>query len=170
MWKPNVSTANCNSSSGDGIDWLWYGIMYHGGLLSVRHRGDRTTHARKNERARQGYTNHTHSEHANGTGHKPLWNETKFIDRESHWYTRKGKDRLNPNNINRDNGTEIPEAWMPTIRKHLNQRRTKNQRTPEETMVHGMIAGSKCTNYNRPPWYIMSCHNQSTPSPGEDMQ
>ena len=47
--------------------------------------------------------------------------------------------RLNPNKINRDNGTEIPEActWIPTMRKHLNQRRTKNQRTPEEIMVHG---------------------------------
>ena len=41
--------------------------------------------------------------------------------------------RLNANNINRDNGTEIPEVWMPTIRKHLNQ----NQRTPEETLVKG---------------------------------
>ena len=81
------------------------------------------------------------SEHANGTRHKPVWNKTRLIARESHWYTRKVKEaihiRLNPNNINRDSGAEIPEAWMPTKRKHLNQRRTKNQRTPEETMVHG---------------------------------
>ena len=83
------------------------------------------------------------SEHANGTGHKPLWNETKLIDRERHWYTRKEKEaihiRLDPNNINRDSGAEIPEAWMPTIslRKHLNQRRTKNQPTPGEAMIHG---------------------------------
>ena len=80
------------------------------------------------------------SEHANGARHKPLWNKTKLIAQESHWYTRKVKEaihiRLNPNNINRDSGAEIPEAWMPTKRKHLNQRRTKNQRTPEETMVH----------------------------------
>ena len=45
--------------------------------------------------------------------------------------------RLSPNNINRDNGAEIPVAWMLTIKKHRNQRRTKNQRTPEEAMVHG---------------------------------
>ena len=80
-----------------------------------------------------------HGEHANRTGHKPLWNETTLIDRESHQYTRKVKEaihiRLNPNYINRDIGAEIPEVWMSTIRKHLNQRRTKNQRTPEETMV-----------------------------------
>ena len=29
----NVSTAYCKSSSDDGVDWLWHGIMYHGGLL-----------------------------------------------------------------------------------------------------------------------------------------
>ena len=55
--------------------------------------------------------------------------------------TRKVKEvihiRLNPNNINRDSGAEIPEAWMSAKRKDLNQRRTKNQRMPEETMVHG---------------------------------
>ena len=28
------------------------------------------------------------SEHAHMTGHHPLWNEVKFIDRDSHWYTR----------------------------------------------------------------------------------
>ena len=31
------------------------------------------------------------SEHVNGTGHKP---ETKLIDRESHWYTRKVKEAI----------------------------------------------------------------------------
>ena len=60
------------------------------------------------------------SEHANETGHLPIWNEIKFIDRDphpltgTHWYTRRVKEaihlRLNPNNINRDSGIEIPEA------------------------------------------------------------
>ena len=40
------------------------------------------------------------------TGHKPLWEEVKFIDRDNHWYARKMKEaihtRLNPNNINKD--------------------------------------------------------------------
>ena len=68
------------------------------------------------------------SEHAHNTGHCPLWEEVKFINRESHWYIRKShwyirkvKEaihiRLHPNNINRDSGIEIPEAWMPTITK-----------------------------------------------------
>ena len=61
-----------------------------------------------------------------GTGHYPIWNEVKFIDRDPHWYTRRVKEaihiRLHPNNINRDSGIEIPEAWMPTIKKHNNRR------------------------------------------------
>ena len=76
------------------------------------------------------------SEHANDTGYNPLWNEVKFIDRDPHWYTRRVKEaihiRLHPNNINRDSGIEILEAWMPTIKKHKN-RRTVRQRTAKET-------------------------------------
>ena len=45
--------------------------------------------------------------------------EVKFIDRDPHWYTRRVKEaihtRLHPNNINRDSGIEIPEAWIPTM-------------------------------------------------------
>ena len=74
------------------------------------------------------------SEHAHNTGHKPLWNEVKFIDRDLYYYTRRVKEaihiRLHPNNINRDSGIEIPEAWMPTIKKH-NNRRAVRQRTAE---------------------------------------
>ena len=59
----------------------------------------------------------------------------KFIDRDPHWYTRRVKEaihiRLHPNNINRDSGIEIPEAWIPTIRKHNSRPTTK--RTCEET-------------------------------------
>ena len=76
------------------------------------------------------------SEHANKTGHKLLWEEVKFIDRDNDWYTRKVKEaihiRLNPNNINRDNEAEIPEAWMPTIKKHENQGCAASQRTPKD--------------------------------------
>ena len=38
--------------------------------------------------------------------------------------------RLHPNNINRVSGIEIPEAWMPTIKKH-NNRRAVRLRTAE---------------------------------------
>jgi len=73
------------------------------------------------------------SEHTHETGHYPIWNEVKFIDRDPHWYTRRVKEaidiRLHPNNINRDSGIEIPEAWVPTIKIH--NKRTVQQRTTE---------------------------------------
>jgi len=76
------------------------------------------------------------SEHAHNTEHYPLWDEVKFIDRDPHWYTRRLKEviriRLHPNNINRDSGIEIPDAWMPTIKKHSNRRAAK-KRTTERT-------------------------------------
>ena len=62
---------------------------------------------------------------AHNTGHKPLWNEIKFIDRDPYYYTRRVKEaihiRLNPDNINWESGKEIPEAWMPTIKKTKQQ-------------------------------------------------
>jgi len=82
------------------------------------------------------------SEHTHETGHYPIWNEVKFIDRDPHWYTRRVKEdiyiRLHPNNINRDSGIEIPEVWMPTIKKH-NNRRTVQQRTTEGTATRGTM-------------------------------
>ena len=33
------------------------------------------------------------SEHANETGHLPLWNQVKFIDRDPHRYTRRVKEQ-----------------------------------------------------------------------------
>ena len=75
------------------------------------------------------------SEHANETGHLPIWKEVKFIDRDPHWYTRRVREaihiRSHPNNINRDSGIEIPEAWIPTIKKRNSRSNTK--RTCEET-------------------------------------
>ena len=97
------------------------------------------------------------SEHANETGHYPLWDEVKFIDRDSHWYTRGVKEAIRikhhpnningdngiDNNINRDNGIEIPEAWMwmPTVKK----RRMVQQPTPE-----GITSRRNIANRNAP--------------------
>ena len=74
------------------------------------------------------------SEHAHNTGYKPLCNEVKFINRDPYYCTRRVKEAihiiLHLNNINRDSGIEIPEAWMPTIKKH-NNRIALQQRTAE---------------------------------------
>ena len=71
------------------------------------------------------------SELSNVTGHYPLWD-----DRDPHWYTRRVKEaihiRLHPDNINRDNGIEIPEAWIPTIKQHSS--RSVPRRTAEGTV------------------------------------
>ena len=63
------------------------------------------------------------SEYSNATRHYPLWD--KVNNRDPHWYSRRIKEaihiRLHPDNINRDSGIEIPEAWMPTIKQHNSQ-------------------------------------------------
>ena len=62
------------------------------------------------------------SEYSEETGHIPIWSKVKFIDRNPHWYTRGVKVAvhitLHPKNINRNIGIEIPEAWIPTIKRH----------------------------------------------------
>ena len=54
--------------------------------------------------------------------------------RDPHCYTHRVKEaihvRLHPNNIDRDSGIEIPEAWMPMVTKH-NSRRAVQQQTSE---------------------------------------
>ena len=68
------------------------------------------------------------SEHAHNTGHKPLWNEVKFIDRDPYHYMRRVKEaihiRLHPNNLV-DSGIEILEAWKPTIKKKTQQQESR---------------------------------------------
>jgi len=68
----------------------------------------------------------TVSEHAHETGHYPIWNEVKFIDRDPQWYyTRRVKEaihiRFHPNNINRDSVIDIPEAWDANDQKTQQQ-------------------------------------------------
>ena len=85
-------------------------------------------------------------EHANETGHLPIWKEVKFIDRDPHWYTRRVKEaihiRLHPNSINRDSGIEIPQAGIPTIRKH-------NSRSATKRTCEGTTSNSRNNNEDR---------------------
>ena len=56
--------------------------------------------------------------------------------------------RLHPHNINRDSGTEIPQAWISTIKNH--KRKTVQRRTAAETasrQSNGTMEGSKCSSY-----------------------
>nr|XP_054766797.1 uncharacterized protein LOC129273954 [Lytechinus pictus] len=62
------------------------------------------------------------AEHAWDSDHPPNWDEVSCIASDKHWYTRRIKEaiqiRLHPSNINRDSGIEIPDEWLPTIRRH----------------------------------------------------
>ena len=53
-------------------------------------------------------------EHANETGHIPIWCKAKFIGRDPYWYTSRVKEAiyiwLHPNNFNGNSGIEIPKA------------------------------------------------------------
>ena len=79
------------------------------------------------------------SEHAHKTSHYPLWNKVKFIDRDLHWYTRRVKEaihiRLHPDNIKRDSGIEIPEAWMPTIKINTTGKQYNNRPLREQLLA-----------------------------------
>ena len=59
-------------------------------------------------------------------------------------------------NINRESRIEIPEAWMPTIKKHSNSR-TVQQRTAKVTTTCRNNRGLKCTNHSRSSWYKWCC-------------
>ena len=95
------------------------------------------------------------SEHAHETGHYSLWNEVKFIDRDSHCYTRRVKEaihiRLHPNNINRDSGNWNSRSFDAYDQETQQEIGTTTDRhgsnfSPEQW-------GSKCTNHSRPSWY-----------------
>lgn len=65
------------------------------------------------------------SEHANKTGHIPVWDQVTGLlimtQTGSHIGLKKpSTKKLHSmcNTINRDNRVEIPEAWMTTIKKH----------------------------------------------------
>ena len=120
------------------------------------------------------------SEHVHNTGQKPLWNEVKFINRDPYYYTRRVKEsihiRLHPDNINRDSGIEIPEAWMPTIKKH-NNRRAVRQRTAEGAN-HWVNSKDRNAPIRAVEKQLITAehhafkitHDQPTSSPEEDQQ
>jgi len=103
--------------------------------------------------------------------HLPILDKVKFIDGDPHWYTRRLKEgihiRLHPNNINRDGGIEIPEAWIPRIRKHNSQ--SVRMRTYEGT-------ASQSQNNNKDRNALIAANQgatnsdtqQPTSSPDED--
>ena len=74
------------------------------------------------------------------------------MDRGSHWYTRMVKEalhiRLHLNNINRDDGIEIPEELIPTNKKHNG--RPVRQRTAEGTTSNRTSSHRNSEDRNAP--------------------
>ena len=131
-----------------------YGIPCECGKIYIGETG-RSMQERLKEHDRDIRLARTHSstisEHANKTGHHPLWNEVKFFDRDSHWSARSRVKEaihigLHPDNINRDNGIEIPEAWILTIKKH--NRRPVHQRTAKGTTSNRTSRGTASQRNN----------------------
>ena len=110
------------------------------------------------------------SEHANKTRHYLLWDEVKFIDQDPHWYSRRVKKaiqiRLHPNNINRDSGIEIPEAWMFKIRQH------DNRPLPQRSAEGSVSSSPKANNAldRNPPTTSKVCHTPITNNHGTVVQ
>ena len=76
------------------------------------------------------------SKHANKTGHHPHWSEVKFIDLDSHWYTKRVKEaiyiRFHPDNINRDNGQRETGTIANRRENNLESALSENQNSPEQ--------------------------------------
>ena len=62
------------------------------------------------------------SKHDIETGRFPVKDQVRFTNHNFPWYTGRVKEaihiRLSSYNERRDNGTEIPETWMQTIKNH----------------------------------------------------
>ena len=89
------------------------------------------------------------------------------MDRDPYYYMRRVKEaihiRLHPNNINSDSGREIPEAWMPTTKKHNNKRAVRQWTTEganhwvnSKAQNAPIRAVEKTTNHRRAWCFIRS--------------
>jgi len=116
------------------------------------------------------------SEHANKTNHHPLWNEVKFIDRDSHWYARRVKEAIH---FTLTTSIRTTELKFPK-RGYQRSRNTTGDRyisePPREQLEIGPLgkqlhSGTMRieTHQSQPTIVIhMVMHNQLTSSPDED--
>ena len=83
------------------------------------------------------------SEHAHNTGHKPLWNEVKFIDRDPYYYTRRVKEaihiRLYPDNINTIKKTQQQESRATADRRGSKSLISKDRNAPVRAVEKQLI-------------------------------
>ena len=90
----------------------------------------------------------------------------KFIDRDSHWYTRRVKEsihvRLNPSNIKRDSGIEIPEAWVYLRSKSTTADQHQSGPMREQHLTVGIIMRIEMHQLQRTNVLQIATRKQST--------
>ena len=68
------------------------------------------------------------AEHTYDADHLPNRIGVQCIAHDRNWYTRQVKEaiqiQLHPNTLSRDRGIDIPESWMSTIHRHMQQTKT----------------------------------------------
>ena len=86
------------------------------------------------------------AEHAWNAEHHPGWDKISCVAQDKHWYTRRVKEaiqiRLHNNNINRDNGIDIPNVWLSVIQRHATHRSepARNSAPPADTAGESVAA------------------------------
>ena len=98
--------------------WMWQCISAKQGDQCIKDKGTWQRHQ---------FSRTVVSEHANKMGHIPIWSKVKFIDHDStgthvRWQINEAIHiRLHLNNINRNSGIKIAEAWIPMIKQYNSQ-------------------------------------------------
>ena len=94
------------------------------------------------------------AEHAWGEQHQPDWQGVTCLTQEKHWYARRVKEaitiRLHPQNINRDNGLEIPEFWYKTIEQLQTAHHTHRKQGRNNGATHEQTARTGTANHSPP--------------------
>ena len=77
-------------------------------------------------------------ERAHNTGHKPLWNDVKFIDRDPYYYTHRVKEpihiRLHPNKIKKKTANQSRASCF--IRSRMTSRPYRLKKTNSMQSKH----------------------------------
>ena len=83
------------------------------------------------------------SEHANKTGHLPIWKEVKFIDRDPHWYTCRVKEAIHIRLHHQKTSIEIAESKFLKLGYLRSESTTANQPQSgpvrEQPLIIGII-------------------------------
>ena len=106
------------------------------------------------------------SEHANETGHLPIWKEVKFIDRDPHWYTRRVKEaihiRLQPNKV------ESKFLKLGYLRsKSTTADQPQSGPVRDQHLIVGIITRIEMHQQQRTNMLQIATRKQSTSSPDE---